>query len=119
LTSNAAEVWVVTDRAHPVRAPHGARMTELDAAARIERELAIQLPADSARAVALVQQRIAHGGLALQRELAQAYQSIVDAWSAGVTKIPAVIVGRRYIVYGERDVERAVRAIERYRSNHP
>jgi integrating conjugative element protein (TIGR03757 family) len=119
LTSEAAEVWVVTDRAHPVRAPQGARVTELDAATRIEHELAIQLPADRARAATLVQQRLARGGLALQRELADAYQGIVDAWSAGVTKIPAVIVDRRYIVYGERDVERAVRAIERYRSNHP
>lgn len=116
---DAPEVWVVTDSAHPVRAPRGVRLTELDAAARIEGELASQLPTDTARASVLVQQRMARGGLALQRDLAEAYQGIVDAWSAGVTKIPAVIVDRRYIVYGERDVERAVRAIERYRSNKP
>lgn len=117
--ADAAEVWVVTDSAHPVRAPRGVRLTELDAATRIERELAIQLPADTSRAAVLVQQRMARGGLALQRDLAEAYQGIVDGWSAGVTKIPAVIVDRRYIVYGERDVERAVRAIERYRSDTP
>lgn len=117
--ADAAEVWVVTDSAHPVRASSGVRVTELDAAARIEGELAIQLPADATRAAALVQQRMARGGLALQRELAAAYQGVIDAWSAGVTKIPAVIVDRRYIVYGERDVERALRAIERYRSSKP
>lgn len=119
LASDAAEIWVVTDSAHPVHAPRGVRVTELDAATRIERELAIQLPADTSRAAALVQQRMARGGFALQRELAAAYQGVIDAWSAGVTKIPAVIVDRRYIVYGERDVERAVRTIERYRSHQP
>jgi integrating conjugative element protein (TIGR03757 family) len=116
---NAAEVWVVTDSAHSVRAPSGVRVTELDAATRIERELSIQLPVDASHAANLVQQRMAGGGRALQRELAEAYQGIVDAWSAGVMKVPAVIVDRRYIVYGEGDVERAVRAIEHYRSSQP
>lgn len=115
----AAEIWVVTDHAHPVQVPPGARVTYLDAAARIERELSIALPADRARAAAVIQERVRRGGIALQRALAEAYQGIADAWSAGITKLPAVIVERHYIVYGERNVERAVRDIERHRSTTP
>jgi integrating conjugative element protein (TIGR03757 family) len=55
------------------------------------------------------------GGQALQRELATAWQGIADAWSLGITTLPAVVVDRRYIVYGEPDVAKAVARIEAYR----
>jgi integrating conjugative element protein (TIGR03757 family) len=115
----SAEIWVVTDHQHPVQAPPEARVTYLDAASRIERELSRALPAKSALAAALVQERMTRGGIALQRALVKAYQDVADAWSTGITKIPAVIVDRRYIVYGERNVERALREIERHRSTTP
>ena len=50
------------------------------------------------------------------RRMAAAYQDIVEVWSFGVTKLPAVIVDRRYVVYGEPDVNSAVSLIKRYRS---
>lgn len=112
----AADIWVVTDRQHPVQAPPGARVTELDAARSLEARFAQRLPSNPEQAAAIATQRLDALTPELKRTLAAAYQSIVDAWSVGVTKIPAVIVDRRYIVYGERDVERAVREIERYRS---
>jgi integrating conjugative element protein (TIGR03757 family) len=115
----SAEIWVVTDHQHPVQAPPGARVTYLDAASRIERELSRALPAESALATALVQERMTRGGIALQRALAKAYQDVADAWSAGITKFPAVIIDRRYIVYGEPNVERALREVERHRSTIP
>jgi integrating conjugative element protein (TIGR03757 family) len=115
----AADVWVVTDHQHPVQAPSDTRVTYLDAASRIERELSNALPAESARAAALVQERMSRGRIAFQRALAEAYQGVADAWSAGIIKVPAVIVDRRYIVYGERNVERALREIERHRSTTP
>jgi len=34
-------------------------------------------------------------------------------------KIPAVVVDRRYVVYGEPDVPRAVARIDAYRSTQP
>ena len=42
-----------------------------------------------------------------------------DAWSLGVTTIPAVIVDRHYVVYGDPDAAHAVTRIQAYREAHP
>jgi len=110
---------VVTDSRHPVQAPPGARVILLDQAARIEAELAADLPSNPARSTALVQQRLKDGGAPLQRGLANAYQGVVDAWSLGVTAIPAVVVDQRYVVYGEPDATKAVARIEAHRRSPP
>ncbi|CCG36500.1 conserved hypothetical protein [Xanthomonas citri pv. mangiferaeindicae LMG 941] len=115
----AADLIVVTDSRHPVRAPAGARVIELDRSARLEAGLAANLPADPGRATALVQQRLRDGGEALQRDLASAYQGVADAWSLGVTTLPAVVLDRRYVVYGESDVAKAVARIEAHRRMQP
>ena len=115
----AAEVLVVTDSRHPVQAPAGVRVIELDQAARIEFELAANLPADPQQAAALIRQRLHDGGEALQRRIGDAYQGVADAWGLGIAKIPAVVVDRRYVVYGEPDVSRAVARINAYRSTQP
>ena len=113
----AAEVLVVTDSRHPVRAIPGARVIELDRAARIEAQLSSGLPADPDRAAKLARERL--GDKALQRRLRQAYQDIAEAHGLKVAKVPAVVVERRYVVYGEADVSRAVARIESYRSARP
>lgn len=115
----AGEVIVVTDSRHPVQAPAHARVITLDEASRIEAELAADLPSDPNRGAALVQQRLRDGGIALQRRIATAYQGVADAWSLGITTIPAVVVDRRYVIYGEPDVARAVARIEQYRKENP
>lgn len=115
----AADIRVFTDRRHPVEAPADVRVVELDAPARIESDLGANLPSDPAQAAVIVQQRLKEGGADLQRHLASAYQGIADAWSLGITKIPAVVVDRRYVVYGERDVTRALARIEEYRRTQP
>jgi integrating conjugative element protein (TIGR03757 family) len=115
----AADVFVVTDSRHPVQAPAGVRVIELDQPARIEAELAAHLPADPGKAAVLVRQRLRSGGEALQRRIGHAYQGVADAWGLGIAKIPAVVVDRRYVVYGETDVARAVARIDAYRSARP
>jgi len=115
----ATDVIVVTDSHHAVQAPTGVRVILLDDSARIEAELAAQLPADPARSAALAQQRLKEGGAALQSRIVTAYQGVVDAWSLGVTTIPAVVVDRRYVVYGEPDVAKAVAHIEAYQRTQP
>jgi integrating conjugative element protein (TIGR03757 family) len=115
----AADVRVFTDRNHPVTVPAGVRIVALDAPARIDSELAANLPADPRQAAAIVQKRLNDGGAALQRRLADAYQGVTDAWGLGVTTIPAVVVDRRYVVYGERDVARALEYIDAYRRSQP
>mgnify|MGYP000892730357 FL=1 len=117
--ATAAEVLVITDCGHPVRVAAGTRVIELDLPVRIEAELAAGLPADPARASAIVQQRLREGGQDLQRRIGRAYQDVADAWGQGIAKVPAVVVDRRYVVYGESDVARAAARIETYRRTQP
>ena len=56
IAAAAADVLVVTDSRHPVQAPAGVRVIELDRATRIEVELAAHLPADPQQAATLVRQ---------------------------------------------------------------
>lgn len=115
----ADDLIIVTDSRHPVQVPANARVIELDRAAQLEDSLSANLPADPAKAAALVRQRLHDRGDALQGELRQAYQGVTDAWSLGITTIPAVVVDQRYVVYGEHEVGKAVSRIARYRETHP
>ena len=115
----AADVVVVTDSRHPVKTMGGERLIELDEAPRIEAELSANLPTDPDQATALVKRRLTQGGTDLQRRIATAYQGVTDAWSLGITTIPAVVVDQRYVVYGESDVARAIARIEQHRRTEP
>lgn len=66
-----------------------------------------------------MQQRLRDGSQALQRRIGSAYQGVADAWGLGLAKVPAVVVDRRYVVYGEPDVARAVARIESHRRAQP
>jgi len=121
LAGNAtAEVWVVTDSSHPVTGSASAqRVIQLDTAQQIETELSANLPNDPQRAAGIVQQRLNQGGDTLQQRLRAAYQGITDAWSMGITALPAVVVDQRYVVYGEADVNKALARIAQYRKDNP
>lgn len=112
-----AETWVITNQAHPVSAPSGTRIILVDDQQRLEEQLSHQLPADQRQAETAIQRYLASpAGKRLQSDLAQAQQGVTDAWSLGVEKLPAVVVDRRYVVYGEPDVAKAVVLIDRARS---
>jgi len=112
-----ADTWVITNQAHPVLAPSGTRIILLDDQQRLEEQLSRELPADPRQAEATIQRYLASpAGRRLQNDLALAQQGVTDAWSLGVEKLPAVVVDRRYVVYGEPDVTKAVTLIDRARS---
>ncbi|KSQ24964.1 TIGR03757 family integrating conjugative element protein [Pseudomonas aeruginosa] len=118
----ADNILVVTDSRHPIQAPAGVRVIELDLPARIKTELAADLSSDAQRSAALVQRRLRDGGVALQQRIGSAYQGVVDAWSLGITTIPAVVVAsdeKHFVVYGEPDVTAAVALIEAHRRAQP
>jgi integrating conjugative element protein (TIGR03757 family) len=119
LASNAAaaDVLVFTDSRHPLQATADARVIELDRPLRIEAELSAGLHTDPDRAVEIARQRLHDPDL--HRRLQTAYQGVVDARSLNVAKIPAVVVDRRYVVYGESDISRAIARIDAYRSAQP
>lgn len=108
-----AETWVITDSQHPV---HGQpdRLILLDAPEQLEADLSADLPSNPEQAAAQAKQRLNAGGRGLQQRLADAYQGVTDAWSLGITKIPAIIIDQRYVLYGERDVETAKAKVQRF-----
>ncbi|HXR89571.1 MAG TPA: TIGR03757 family integrating conjugative element protein [Steroidobacteraceae bacterium] len=119
VNASAAIIQVFTDRDHPVHGATGIQVVELDAPTALETGLSFRLPTDPTRAAAIARARLNTGGAPLQRRLAVAYQDVVYAWSLGIEKIPAVVVDRRYVVYGVPNVARAVSIIDRYKRKHP
>lgn len=117
--ASAAIIQVFTDRNHPVQAAIGIPVCELDAPTSLEAGLSFRLPPNPARAAKIAGARLNAGGASLQQRLMVAYQGVVNAWSLGIEKIPAVVMDRRYVVYGVSDVARAVSIIDRYRRKHP
>lgn len=112
-----AETWIITDHNNPVSNRGRARVIRLDEQQRLEETLTSKLPADLTHAPATIQAYLSRpDGMKLQQQLAIAQQGVADAWSTGVEKIPAVVVDRRYVVYGETDVRKAIEKIKAYRS---
>lgn len=118
-TANA-ETWVVTDSHHPTQSGPGVRVILLDDVDRLQAKLSQGLPADPQQAMAIVRQRMqSPDGQRLQKDLALAQQGTADAWALGISKIPAVVVDRQFVVYGEPSVPVAVQQIARYRESKP
>lgn len=111
----ASQIWVITDRWHTVRG-EADRLIELDAPARIAADLSSRLSDDPGEAQAQIRGRLRGD---VHQGLLQAYQGITEAWRLGVAKIPAVVVGGRYVVYGEQDAAQAVARVERWRRAQP
>ena len=85
----------------------------------MEAELAAGLPNDLQQGESILRRRLKAGGPSLQRRLQTAYQGVADAWSLGITTLPAVVVDQRYVVYGEANLDQALARIARYRKEHP
>ncbi|KAA8705091.1 TIGR03757 family integrating conjugative element protein [Pseudomonas cannabina] len=112
-----AETLIITDRNHPVQAPAHVRLILLDESERLETKLSEGLPANQQQAIAIMQQRLKSSDVQrLQRDLALSQQNLVDAWSIGVTKVPAVVVDRTFVVYGETNVLAAEQRIAQWRA---
>lgn len=112
-----AEIWAITDSAHPLTSvPADVRVIKLDDQQRIEEQLSRELPPNPHQA-ALAARRLMSTpeGAVLMRQLATAQQGNADAWSVGVSKVPAVVVDRQYVMYGQPDVAAAMQTINRAR----
>jgi len=115
-----AQIWVITDSLHPVTGSASVqRVIQLDSAQHIEAELSANLPADPQQAAAFVRQHLNQGSQTLQQRLREAYQGVTDAWSMGITTLPAVVVEQRYVIYGEANLDKALAHIDQYRREHP
>ncbi|CAJ5352039.1 integrating conjugative element protein, PFL_4709 family [Burkholderia pseudomallei] len=81
--------------------------------------LSKDLPVDPNQAIGIVQQRLKANQGVLDQQLTAAWQAVIDAWNLGVSTIPAVVIDRRYVVYGDPDVTHALARIQAYRKAHP
>lgn len=92
------------------------RVIKLDEQQLIEEQLSQHLPRDPRQAAIVARQMInSPVGRALTQQLAVAQQGVADAWGLRVEKIPAVVVDREYVVYGQPNVAAAVDAVEKRR----
>lgn len=116
--AQAQQVIVVADRQHPViNVPEHEqlRMIELDAPQNLQEQLSVNLPDDPQQAETAVSKRLTMAGSVFQEMMQEALQGIVDAWSLGITQIPAVVVDG-YVLYGQPDVAQAMTRIQTHRA---
>ncbi|OLY75700.1 hypothetical protein AU074_21760 [Pseudomonas sp. ATCC PTA-122608] len=114
--TSSAVPWVITDSAHPIEATNEIRLILIDQLSALEDELSSGLPSSSAAAEAMFGERMT---AQMSARIENAHQDIVDAWSLGLTKIPAVVADGKYVIYGDSNVERALTKIQLYREAHP
>lgn len=115
---NHANTVVITNRSILVTAPTNVQVIHLDDQHRLEERLSQELSEDPSQAAALIQSYLSSAaGKRFQSDLAQAQQGLTDAWSLGIEKIPAVVVDRSYVIYGETDVAKAVERINQARGS--
>lgn len=104
--SARAGMVVYTDHAHPPSGGTGdTRVVWLDAPEQLLQSLFGTLTSDPGEAERRAQAVLHSAGWEKkQTELAQAYQGLLQAWSLGLQKYPAVVSDDRYVVYGTADV---------------
>ncbi|WP_400589787.1 TIGR03757 family integrating conjugative element protein [Pseudomonas aeruginosa] len=91
--TSQAEIWVITDQAHPVTATESSRVLLLDAQEHLEKQLTAALPQDPQQVQAAFKRLLqSPDGRRLQDAMVNVQQDVADAWSIGVEKIPAVVV---------------------------
>lgn len=111
-----ARVEAFTLSSMPLEAD-GATVHVLDEADRLASALGAGLPADPDQALAEVRRRMASTrGRALRVRLEAATAGKALAARLGVERLPAVVVDRRHVVYGVRDVRRAVELVAAWRA---
>ncbi|GAB3683798.1 TIGR03757 family integrating conjugative element protein [Salinisphaera aquimarina] len=89
--------------------PDGVTVVELDQPSRLDKQLSDGLPGTQDAAARAVQKRLSR----FRKSYGQAYEGLLRAWRLGVTKVPAVVVDGRYVVYGQPNVKAAVAEIHR------
>ncbi|EBX1769705.1 TIGR03757 family integrating conjugative element protein [Salmonella enterica subsp. enterica serovar Poona] len=101
-----AEMVVYTDHAHsPSGVTGDTRVIWLDAPEQLQQSLFSTLTSDPKEAERRAQAVIHSAGWQQkQAELAQAYRGLLQAWSLGLQKYPAVVSDGQYVVYGTADV---------------
>ena len=101
----------------PLRASVGAQVHVLDARDGYAEAFGADLPDDPERALAEARRRMSSpAGRAALARIAAAAAGNALAGRLRIERLPAVVVDGRYVVYGVRDVARAVERVEAWRA---
>lgn len=112
--AEAPAALVFTLSSMPVHG-EGATTYVLDRRGALEARLGMTLPRDEERAEAEVRRRLESGeGRWLLEELRAAMRGSVLAGRLGIARLPAVVIEGKYVVYGVRDVERALDLVDEW-----
>jgi len=115
--AGAGDVVAFTLSSMPLRGTGGAAVHVLDARDAHAEAFGADLPDDPERALAEARRRMATpAGRAALARLASAAAGNALAGRLGIEKLPAVVVDGRYVVYGVRDVARAVERVAAWRA---
>ena len=115
--AGAGDVVAFTLSSMSLRAMGGAAVHLLDARDGHAEAFGADLPDDPERALAEARRRLeTPAGRATLARLAEAATGNVLAARLGIEKLPAVVVDGRYVVYGVRDVARAVERVAAWRA---
>ncbi len=121
LTPAYAGIEVFTVATEPMTSvPDDAVVVELDAPARLDGALSMDLPTDPDAAAQAAQARMrSEDWQHVFKEYGRAYEAVARAWQIGIEKLPAVVVDGTYVVYGVHDVAQALQRIKQARENRP
>ena len=112
------DVAVFTLSSIPVLAD-GAAVYELDRRDRLAARLGAGLPFEPERALAAARRRMdSPEGRELRSDLADAAEGNALAARLGIDRLPAVVVDDRFVVYGVRDVRRALDLVASWRRDN-
>lgn len=107
---------VFTDRHHPPLNVGHHQVVYLDAPEQLQSQFFGELPVDPAEAERVVKARMQSSSwLTMQRQLMQAYQGVLKAYSLKLAKYPAVVSGDHHVVYGTADVAVAEQLLAEFR----
>lgn len=114
LFSPAAVVF--TDSHHPPLHADNHQVVYLDAPDQLQTQFFGTLPVDPAEAERVVKARMQSSSwLTMQRQLMQAYQGVLKAYSLKLAKYPAVVSDDKHVVYGTADVAVAEQLLAEFR----
>lgn len=101
-----ADVAIYTDRSRPVSAiSPDISIIYLDAPDSVQREIFGSLPVEPAQAEKQVRELQSSSAFkTLEQQLVAVYQGVINAWSLGLVKYPAVVFDDKWVVYGTTDV---------------
>ena len=117
LGAAAGDVVAFTLSSMPLRASVGATVHVLDARDGYAEAFGADLPDDPERALAEARRRMSSpAGRAALARIAEAAAGNALAGRLRIERLPAVVVDGRYVVYGVRDVARAVERVEAWRA---